>query len=863
MNSPVHASPTRRTSFRRGSRHAFKPLDSGKLEHKDHRLSRRLSGYILEQTELTEFEDRAMKQAKYPNSVPSLMDKLLYRVENRIAGNFWFPFEILGILVVIFLFGYGAIWYEELAVTLGHSSLSDSLFLAMQVIIAADFQEIPNVNGLRVMYFLMLLSGLILVAVLIGFITDGIRSFMNELAEGRTQVALKDHTLILGWNEATPRVIIQASFLRAQYQILNEEKYYNIFRYIPFMIHVFTWFDMLERPSTSMAANDIVIMTDTLTKEEMHKRVEQAMFERGIDTKRTRIGSNIICRVGDPTNVNDLIRAGAQRASAILVMLTKQDEREEDYSDGQIRNGATLRCTLALRHIVFVHKFSRKRDISINPDLRIVLHMTSPSKFVDAASFKAKSDRDIIYPMDISIFLNSLMFTCASQPGLANVLVRILDFEGASIRRRKATNLRSGVNDEYGDCIGKPFANVAKEFTQAIFIGVVRSSASDEECSKLGLGMCPDPNTIIHEDDLLVFIGTRSNPRHSHDMIQLCDDYDAQARKLLEEHTLGGMKLAKKVSNVLLCGWRSEWEEHTDRFAARCRDLLKFALPGSSVTMCNTIDPEDFSEAMKYLGFTQIITEESIPLSEIEEGGICRYSTEILFPGVEIIHVFGDAAVPAILENIVMNKRIDTAIVLGTQADVRLNAHSRDTRVLSITLLLRKIWMIKGDPSPMHVIGENQEDTTAALALTPRATEKTRVHSSVVMAYPMIAPAVAQLFEDSAETASICNVPAFSYVPRECFELGGTLKYGVIRSVVAHAKGEISIAIGWISAEDSTVHLVPDHDEDIYLTEYDKLIIIKRSVSPEDELLQASEATDDEAGGEDDGAGNWHTSRSK
>jgi len=36
------------------------------------------------------------------------------------------------------------------------------------------------------------------------------------------------------------------------------------------------------------------------------------MSERGIDPDRTRIGQNVICRVGDPTNTNDLIRVGGK-----------------------------------------------------------------------------------------------------------------------------------------------------------------------------------------------------------------------------------------------------------------------------------------------------------------------------------------------------------------------------------------------------------------------------------------------------------------------------------------------------------------------------------------------------------------------
>jgi hypothetical protein len=55
-----------------------------------------------------------------------------------------------------------------------------------------------------------------------------------------------------------------------------------------------------------------------------------------------------------------------------------------------------------------------------------------------------------VYPLDLHLFLNSLLFGCVSQPGLAKVLLKLLDFEGNTIRRRKAQNLRGGEDNRYG-----------------------------------------------------------------------------------------------------------------------------------------------------------------------------------------------------------------------------------------------------------------------------------------------------------------------------------------------------------------------------------------------------------------------------
>ena len=69
--------------------------------------------------------------------------------------------------------------------------------------------------------------------------------------------------------------------------------------------------------------------------------------------------------------------------------------------------------------------------------------------------------------MDLSLFLNTLLFRSASQPGLARVLMMIFDFEGISIRRRKAMNLRGGPQNEYGYCIGKAFGELHMQYDTA------------------------------------------------------------------------------------------------------------------------------------------------------------------------------------------------------------------------------------------------------------------------------------------------------------------------------------------------------------------------------------------------------------
>ena len=63
--------------------------------------------------------------------------------------------------------------------------------------------------------------------------------------------------------------------------------------------------------------------------------------------------------------------------------------------------------------MLFTNKYSEAHDI--NPDLRIVMQMLHPSEYVDAALFKHPNGQNVVIPMDLSVFLNSLMFKCAAQ----------------------------------------------------------------------------------------------------------------------------------------------------------------------------------------------------------------------------------------------------------------------------------------------------------------------------------------------------------------------------------------------------------------------------------------------------------------
>mmetsp|Transcript_24024 Transcript_24024/g.54206 ORF Transcript_24024/g.54206 Transcript_24024/m.54206 type:complete len:222 (-) Transcript_24024:1440-2105(-) len=167
---------------------------------------------------------------------------------------------------------------------------------------------------------------------------------------------------------------------------------------------------------------------------------------------------------GDPTSTLDLDRAAAAHASAICLMQTRADVDEE--ACGAL-NSATIRTLLSLRKLLFDHG-RYPRD-----DLRVVVQLDNPCDFVDATNFQARDGRNLLYPQENSVFINSILFHCAGAPGLSQVLMELFNFERKAIRTRKACTVPAGPDGEIGYLVGKRVGDtlLSNQWKDAILIG--------------------------------------------------------------------------------------------------------------------------------------------------------------------------------------------------------------------------------------------------------------------------------------------------------------------------------------------------------------------------------------------------------
>lgn len=140
---------------------------------------------------------------------------------------------------------------------------------------------------LRAFMLVVTLIGIVVLSVLIGLVSNGILTKLEELRKGRSFVLESDHVLILGWSS-------------------------KIFTIVPELILA----------NENQKRGVIVILADK-DKVEMEDEIKDKIG----DTKNTKI----ICRTGNPIDVHDLYIANPFDTKSIIIL-----DKENENSDSQI-----------------------------------------------------------------------------------------------------------------------------------------------------------------------------------------------------------------------------------------------------------------------------------------------------------------------------------------------------------------------------------------------------------------------------------------------------------------------------------------------------------------------------------------------
>ena len=218
---------------------------------------------------------------------------------------------------------------------------------------------------LRLLMLLVTIGGIFIVSILIGTITSGLEARLEELRKGRSRVIEQGFTLILGWSSKV-------------YSIIGELLIANENQKDPCIV--------------ILAERDKIEMQDDI----------RAKYP---DTKNTRI----ICRSGNPLDLDDLAVVDPHAARSIIVLAPETENPD-------------------------IHVIKSVLAITNNPDRRqapyhIVAEIREARNLEAAALVGGK---EAIYVQGEDLIARVTAQTCR-QSGLSVVYTELLDFDGAEI----------------------------------------------------------------------------------------------------------------------------------------------------------------------------------------------------------------------------------------------------------------------------------------------------------------------------------------------------------------------------------------------------------------------------------------------
>lgn len=338
--------------------------------------------------------------------------------------------------------------------------------------------------GFRFIMLLVTLGGIFIVSTLIGILSNGLESRIDQLRKGRSVVLENEHTLILGW---TPQIFTIISEL----VIANENR-------------------------TSGAIVVILADQDKVT-------MEDAIKERVPDTKNTRI----ICRSGNPIDLNDLEIVSPHTARSIIII-----------AEGSNPDTHIIKSVLAITN----NPNRREEPYHIVTQLHDQKNVTV---------IEMLAERDIIQPILTTDLIARVVAQTSRQSGLSIVYTELMNFDGDEIYFSHEPNLS-----------GKTYGEALLAFETSTLMGIRKADGTVE--------MNPPMDTRIQSDDQIIAIAEDDDKIH----------LSGISRIHLDENLIlpSGKRSKPKVERTLILGWNNCGE-------TIIRQLDHYVPKGSQVTV--------------------------------------------------------------------------------------------------------------------------------------------------------------------------------------------------------------------------------------------------------------------------------------
>jgi voltage-gated potassium channel Kch len=332
----------------------------------------------------------------------------------------------------------------------------------------------------RIVMLVVTIAGIFVFSALIGVLSTGLEAKIAELRKGRSRVLEEGHTILLNWS---PSLV----------DILSE----------------------LAMANTGDKTARIVILAER-DKVEM----EDEIAAKAPKLKRVEV----ICRSGDPCDLNDLSIVNPGQAKSIIVLAPEGDD-----PDSQV-----IKTILAV---------TNGPERGAQP-MQVVAEIRD-ARNIELARTVGGDEVQVVLADDL---ISRILVQSTRQSGLSGVFAELLSFEGNEIHTRKVDGLA-----------GMTFGEALGVFEEGALLGL-----ADKEVQ-----LNPPMETVIGESDKAVVVAV--------------DDLSIRIRKDAREAVdVGAIRdvepAAQAPRRVLMLGWNR-------RASTIAYELSRYTLPGSALTI--------------------------------------------------------------------------------------------------------------------------------------------------------------------------------------------------------------------------------------------------------------------------------------
>jgi K+/H+ antiporter YhaU regulatory subunit KhtT len=386
---------------------------------------------------------------------PTITKKLRYKLDNIFSKGVIALIGMLalisaGIVIVLSLLVWGIDITTE-------SNLIDQFWKYSMIVLKGD----PTGGApwpYRLITQLVVLTGLFITSMLIGILAASVKNKFEELNKGRSEVIESNHTVILGWSDQVLTII-------AELVIANENQ-----------------------------PKSCIVILGNKDKTEM---------ETEIRTKVPNTGkTKIVCRMGNPIDVDDLRLVSLATSKSIIIVTPKDVDAD----------------TRTIKTLLAITNDSKRRENPYN-----IVAQINHRKNLEVADIIGKDEVELVHSNDM---IAKIAVQTCRQPGLSVVYTDLLDFDGDEIYFKAEPTLS-----------GKSFSETVLAYDDSSVVGIFRDGKPI---------LNPSMDTTIKVEDQIITISKDDNTV----ILSKKENYDIDNNLILP-----GEKIVYNKVNALILGW--------------------------------------------------------------------------------------------------------------------------------------------------------------------------------------------------------------------------------------------------------------------------------------------------------------------